>query len=345
MKEDEAKEFIAKHFKDYDKLFKNYQTKQLTYDFPDVYEVTPKRTNHDQQFLHRLSILKKLETKTIIEDTKPTQRHIKKPQSACLKSSVILTQERKTPAMKKRFYNNNNDQNGNPQRMKPVKSYTDPCITKTKKEERVRKKSSPSRNQKITPPLTQFITLNSHENKLLVKKLNDVSLKPFNTDSKNDHSSFKTIDKKDMLARKKTSILSHINRVSTSNLANNKDYRPTLRTQTSFDQAKQDKIGRYKTNNTISIRKINIKHLKLINNKVVIKNDTSKDNKTKNNFDESLQKGKAPTRKEVPVPKREKTILTSSPTKTKFYMNFVKTDHNFRIQDDFFDRSFKTLLT
>ena len=242
MKEDEAKEFIAKHFKDYDKLFKNYQTKQLTYDFPDVCEVTPKRTNNDQQFLHRLSILKKLETKTIIEDTKPTLRHIKKPQSACLKSRVILTQERKTPAMKKRSYNNN-DQNGNPQRMKPVKSYTDPCITKTKKEERVRKKSSPSRNQKITPPPTQFITLNSHENKLLVKKLNDVSLKPFNTDSKSNHSSFKTIDKKDMLARKKTSILSHINRVSTSILANNKDYRPTLRTQTSFDQAKQDKIG------------------------------------------------------------------------------------------------------
>ena len=345
MKEDEAKEFIAKHFKDYDKLFKNYQTKQFTYDFPNVYEVIPKRTNTDQQFLHRLSILKKLETKTITEDTKSTQRHIKKPQSACLKSRVILTQEQKTPSMKKRSYNNNNNHNSNPQRLEAVKSYTDPCITKTKKEEKIRKKSSLSQNQKITPPPAQFITLNSHEKELLLKKLNDVSLKPFNTDSKSDRSSFKTIDKKDMLARKKTSILSHINRVSTSNLTNNKEYAPTLRTQTSFDQAKQDKMGRYRTNNTITIRKIHIKHLKLIHDKVVIKKDTSKDKKTKYNFDESLQKGKAPTRKEVPVPKTEETILSSSPTKKKIYMNFVKTDHNFRIQDDFFDRPFKILLT
>ena len=345
MKDDEAREFVAKHFKDYDKLFKNYQTKQFTYGFPDVYEITPKRTNTDQQFLHRLSILKNLETKTIIEDTKSTQRNIKKPKSACLKSRVILTQEQKTPLMRKRSCNNKTNQNGNFQRMKPVKSYTDPCITKAKKEEKVRKESSLLQNQKITPSPAQFITLNSHEKELLLKKLNDVTLKPFNTDTKSDHSSFKTIDKKDMLARKKTSILSHINRVSTSNLTNNKEYRPTLRAQTSFDQAKHDKMGRYKTNNTITIRKINFKHLKIINDKVVIKNNTSKDKKTNDNIDEPLQKGKAPIRKEVAVPKAEEKILSSSPTKTKFYIKFVKTDLKFRIQDDFFDRPFKTLLT
>ena len=112
-----------------------------------------------------------------------------------------------------------------------------------------------------------------------------------------------------MLARKKTSILSHINRVSTSNLTNNKEYAPTLRTQTSFDQAKQDKMGRYRINNTITIRKIHIKHLKLIHDKVVIKKDTSKDKKTKYNFDESLQKGKAPTRRSSSPENRRNNII------------------------------------